>query len=267
MPTFEKANISLYYEHYEANISDAPWVVFLNGMTQTTLNWKSLCRALAPQVNVLTYDARGQGKSDIGDEDLTLSLHAEDLHDLLTHLGIEHANMAGFSHGARIALAFANAYPEQLDRLIICSATAMPTAMARTIIRGWRVVLEKGGLEAMSWMSLSAILGADFLEDNESLIEGIIKASVRRNSQEGVSRLLQGMLDYPDLADLATGVECPTLVLSADEDMLVDRQGAQKLAQLCGGEHIEVQGVGHTIPIEAPDVFLQHVQHFFLGAS
>ena len=145
---------------------------------------------------------------------------------------------------------------------MLCSATARPTALARTIIRGWREILAAGGLEAMSWASLTSILSKDYLEQNEKLIPGIIRASVQRNQLEGVTRLLDAMLDYPDLADLARGVRAPTLVIYGEQDLLVDAEGARELATLSSGESLRVDGVGHTVPIEAPEVFRESLRDF-----
>lgn len=256
----------LFYEVAGSEAQGAPTVVLLNGMTQTTANWKTQARALGEHARVISYDARGQGRSDVGDEALELGLHARDLVALLDHLEVSRAHLVGFSHGSRVALAFANHAPERLDRLVLCAATAEPTALAQTIIRAWREILRLGGLEAMSWASLPNILGRRFLDQNESLIEGIIKASTKRNSPEGVRRLLDAMMSYPSLDELAQGVSSPTLVLSADEDPLVTLEGAQALARLAHGEHVLIEGVGHTIPIEAPERFHQEITRFF-GAS
>ena len=264
MPHHQTADgISLYYETHEEGASPGcPWVVFLNGMTQTTMNWKSQARQLEGRARVLMMDSRGQGKSAIGERELTLSLHAADLAGLLSALGVEAAHVVGFSHGARVALALANEHPERLRRLVLCSATAKPTALAQTIVRSWREVLRVGGLEAMSWSSLPTILGDRFLAEHASLLDGIIKASVRRNSPEGVARQLDAMIAYPELSALARGVRAPTLVLSADQDLLVDHEGAALLATLTAGQHVHLQGLGHTIPIEAPERFHEQIARF-----
>ena len=44
---------------------------------------------------------------------------------------------------------------------------------------------------------------------------------------------------------------------------LIDKNGAKRLADLCGGSHKELAGVGHTIPAEAPKRFQQEVLAFF----
>ncbi len=260
--TADGCNIFYDTQGFEDDAQAKPVVVFLNGMTQSTLHWSSHARALRDQYRVLTYDARGQGQSDIGDLDLTIEQHAADLTAILDHLNIDQANLVGFSHGARVALGFANHSAHRLDRLILCSATAEPTALARTIIRAWYEVLRLGGLEAMAWSSLPTILGSQYLAQNERLLSSIIKASITRNSQQGVLALLEAMMKYPGLADLARNVRHPTLVISASEDLLVTASGAQELAELCHGEHIEFEGLGHTIPIEDPAKFRTTVLDF-----
>lgn len=263
MPTLTRDDgTKLTYVTYGDALTQATPIVFLNGMTQTTLSWKTLARSMQAEFPIITYDARGQGESEVGEKSLELELHADDLAALLDALEVERAHLVGFSHGARVALAFANHHPERLDHLVLCSATARPTALARTIIRGWREILAAGGLEAMSWASLTSILGKDYLEQNEKLIPGIIRASVQRNQREGVTRLLDAMLDYPDLADLARGVRAATLVIYGEQDQLVDAEGAKELATLAGGESLLVDGVGHTVPIEAPDVFRESLRDF-----
>lgn len=257
---------TLYYE-FEQKDDRAPVVVFLNGMTQSTQHWTSQVKRFRPEFRVLTYDARGQGRSELGDEGPSMDRHIADLAGLLDALDVSTAHLVGFSHGARLALGFAARRPDRLDRLVLTSLTAAPTARARTIVRSWRVALERGGLEALTWTALPSILGNAYLEQNEHVLEGIARASIRRNSEEGIRALLEAMEDYPDLGTLAGEVEAPTLVLSADEDLLVDADGARELAERTDGRHAELSGVGHTIPIEAPDAFHRRVSEFLQTGS
>ncbi len=265
MPTLSLADeAALYYELH--GLDDHPTgttpLLFLNGMTQTTMSWKTLGRRMKSTLPCIAYDARGQGQSKPGTAPLTLDLHAKDLCELLDELDLEKVHLAGFSHGSRVALSFASRFADRLDKLILCSATAKPSAIARTIIRGWREILRHGGLEAMSWAALPTIIGERYLGQHEHLIEGIIAASVSRNQEDGVARLLEGMMSYPDLSELAQQVSADTLVISGEHDVLVDRAGAKELARLCGGEHIEVEDVGHTIPIEDPKTYQNLVLDF-----
>lgn len=265
MPTVETDDTTEIFYEFDESAGDASVVVFLNGMTQSTEHWKRQVRLFREAFRVLTYDARGQGETDIGDTPLTMERHVADLEAVFDAVDVESAYVVGFSHGARIALGFAAARPARVEKLVLTSATAAPTALARTIVRSWEATLRHGGLEAMSWAALPAILGDAYLEENEAILEGIVRASIRRNSEEGVRRLLEAMADYPEPSELAGEISAPTFVLSASEDLLVEREGAAELAHLAGGMHYEIPGVGHTIPIEAPETFHRHVAKFLSG--
>ena len=262
MTTFTNSDGASMHVKVDGDDNDGPVVVFLNGMTQTTRHWASHVRALRDSRRILTYDSRGQGQSDPPKSTPTLALHTSDLREILDHLGIDKVDLVGFSHGARIALGFATSYPDRVRRLVLCSATAEPTALARTIIRSWQKVLETGGLSALAWCSLPTILGPKFLEQNERLLTNVVKASVERNSEMGTRLLLDGLAEFPPLDDLAGKVRAKTLVLSATEDPLVSPEGARKLAKLCGGSHKLVEDSGHTIPIERPKYFRELVTNF-----
>ncbi len=261
MPTWTTDDgLNLNYK-FDEGPDDGPTLVLFNGMTQSTEHWSSQAERLSPDFGVLRWDARGQGASDVP-ESISMEDHLRDLAGLLDHLDVDRAHMVGFSHGARLALAMAARRPERVDKLVLCSLTAEPTALARTIVTSWKKTLEHGGLEAMSWTALPAILGNRYLEQHESILSGIVRASIRRNSEAGVEALLDAMDEYPDVAELARDVECETLVLSADEDLLVTREGAESLAELTDGTHRHFSGMGHTIPIEAPERFADTVRSF-----
>lgn len=261
MPTVTTDDDSeLYYEWTDD--ADGPAVVFLNGMTQSTQNWSSQVKHFRDDFRVLTYDARCQGRSEVDPSPPTMERHVRDLETLLDAVDVRTIHVVGFSHGARLALGFAARRPNRTRRLVLCSLSSSPTALARTIVRSWRETLAAGGLEAMAWTALPAILGDDFLEQNEHILDGIVRASLRRNTEQGVRTLLEAMEDYPALTDLARDVDARTLVLSAQEDLLVDTDGAEELADLTGGRHSQIDGCGHTIPIERPDAFHSRVSSF-----
>jgi pimeloyl-ACP methyl ester carboxylesterase len=65
------------------------------------------------------YDLRGRGDSDKPETGYSLSIHGEDLLDLLDHLRVTRAVLIGHSLGAGIALRFAVHHPERVDRVIL----------------------------------------------------------------------------------------------------------------------------------------------------
>ncbi len=120
----------IYYETHGFE-SSKPTVVFLNGTMQTTFNWRPHARFFKDSFSIILYDARAQGKSELGKKKLSLDLHVKDLLELLHHLKIEKARFVGVSHGSYIALSLASRIPDVVDRLVLCSVGAKITNQAK----------------------------------------------------------------------------------------------------------------------------------------
>jgi 3-oxoadipate enol-lactonase len=265
MPYFTtQDHCRLFYEMHGTGASNSV-VVFLNGTMQNTLYWKPQCDAFQDRFPILTYDARAQGKSDVGGQKLSLDGHAADLAALLEYLAIEKPYLVGLSHGAKVALAYAAKRPEQVKGLVLCSVGATPTCRGKLIAGSWLAILNGLGLEAMVWAALPVVLGERFLSRKERIHRSIVNATVKRNSKEGLNAHLQAMASYPPLCRLASHMRLPTLVMSASEDPLVTKEGAKELATLCHGVHKHFCGIGHSVPSEAPSLFNQTLLEFFGG--
>lgn len=266
MPTLTLSHAADATLHYERQGS-GPALLLLNGLSQSTANWRTQMRALRSDLDVVAFDARGQGRSDLGPVPITLSDQVEDIEALLDHLGLERVSLAGFSHGARVALAFAAACPDRVERLVLTSIGTNGGPHRQLIARSWKEVLERGGVEAMAWCTLPHILGEDFVRAYRDQFDGIVRATVQRNSEEGLRALLSALLSYPPPMTEARGLRVPVLLLTSDRDPMVPLEDARALADCIDDiEHQIIRGCGHTIPIEAPQWWREQVLRF-LGQS
>jgi 3-oxoadipate enol-lactonase len=252
---------SLYYETVGFELA-RPVVVFLNGTLQTTLYWKLIADALKPRFRSLLYDARGQGESEVGEAPLGLDLHLEDLCALIRHLEIGPVSLVGLSHGALLAYTMARRHPKMVGRLVLCSLGIRASMRARLIVRAWSKILDSGGIDAMVNAALPHVFGEDYLVGNRKNLERIVKAIIRRNRTESVSAHLAAMTTYPSLRSMLEKPAAPVLVISGSDDPLVSAKGAAEVAEKCAGRHLLVQGAGHSIPVEAPEVFLDAISRF-----
>ena len=78
---------------------------------------------------VIAVDTRGHGASPRGSRPFTLDTFANDLNELFDKLGIDSADILGFSDGGNIALIFALKYPERVKRMVLCGANLFPTGL------------------------------------------------------------------------------------------------------------------------------------------
>lgn len=265
MPYFKTIDgCSIYYELLGEG-PGKPVITLVNGTLQTTVYWKLAARELASHFCLLTYDARGQGDSDLGREPLTLDLHADDLRGLLYETGIHQTAIIGISHGARVALALADRAPDLITRLVLCSLSTRASFRAKMIVRSWHEILLRHSLDAMVWAAVPHVFGRNYLKENEKQLERIVKTIVRRNKTEALRAHLTALQHYPPLGGMLKALPFLVLVLTGEDDLLVTSEGAQEIARICGGRHVELKGVGHSISAEAPQQFIQIVTDFLAG--
>jgi pimeloyl-ACP methyl ester carboxylesterase len=125
------------------------------------------------------------------------------------------------------------------------------------IVQGWIAALKTGDLEALARVSLPDILGPAYLEANKILVEPMVRASMERNSYDGVVALMHATVDLPPdspwhIAALAGRVTTPTLCICGGLDRLAPPPEVAALAERLDAEHVVVPDVGHTVAIEAP---------------
>lgn len=256
---------NLYYE-LAGEGPGKPTLVFINGTLQTTVNWQPIVKGMAGGYRILTYDARGQGSSDLGASPLSLNLHASDLNQLLTELNIRETAVVAISHGARIAISLAARYPDLITRMVLCSISTRATFRAKMIVRSWYEILQRHSLDAMVWAALPHVFGRTFLRENEKQLDRIVKTIVRRNHTESLRAHLTALQTYPPLGKVLQSLPFLLLLLTGEDDPLVTREGAEEMAAICGGRHTELPGIGHSIPAEAPRRFIRLVGDFLSGA-
>src|SRR5215210_4355661 len=94
-------------------------LVFLHGITAQHRAFNAAARHLGPSRGLVAVDLRGRGDSDKPDSGYGLEAHAADLIQVLDHLGLEDATIAGHSMGAFVALRAALKYPDRVRALVL----------------------------------------------------------------------------------------------------------------------------------------------------
>jgi pimeloyl-ACP methyl ester carboxylesterase len=132
MPTAVCDGIETRYEV----LGDGPPLLLFSpgGFNATVENWSTfgiyarldLLEHLTPHFTCIAFDKRESGQSGGRVERLTLDHYARQGAELLDHLGIERARVLGGCIGCSIALAFADAWPERAERLVLYSPAGGP---------------------------------------------------------------------------------------------------------------------------------------------
>ena len=257
-------NCNIFYEYQNFN-NEKPALVFLNGTAQTLINWWLQSRQLKDNFRILLYDARGQGQSDLGQADLNLDGHVDDLGMLMNHLRLQRAHLIGLSHGARVACRFATVNPERVERMILCGLGRNLDPRTESLLNSWIQILNSGSFEAMVWSMLPAVFGEPFLQQHKSKMKDMVYAIVKRNRADSIKAHLKAMVRYLPVTEPIPDAYPPTLIVTGNQDLIVSKDQSRALAKMLGAHLIQLKGVGHSPNMEAPEAFNQVLRQFLLS--
>src|SRR5829696_5369731 len=115
----EVNGLNMYYEIYGTG---EPLVV-LHGAYMTIDAMGEIVPELAKTRQVIAVELQGHGRTADVDRPLSYEQMADDTAALLRHLGIEQADVFGFSMGGGVALQVAIRHPEVVRKLVLASAS------------------------------------------------------------------------------------------------------------------------------------------------
>jgi pimeloyl-ACP methyl ester carboxylesterase len=108
--------------YYEIHGTGAPLVV-LHGAYMTIDAMGEVVPGLARSRRVVAVELQGHGRTADIDRPLSYEAMADDVAALIEHLGIEEADVFGYSMGGGVALQVAIRHPEVVRKLVVVSAS------------------------------------------------------------------------------------------------------------------------------------------------
>lgn len=93
-------------------------LLVLHGLFGNSDNWQTHAKKLAEYYQVILVDQRNHGHSDWS-EDFSYDILAEDLHELITDLGLKNSILLGHSMGGKTVMRYSQLHPETIARLIV----------------------------------------------------------------------------------------------------------------------------------------------------
>jgi pimeloyl-ACP methyl ester carboxylesterase/predicted glycosyltransferase len=264
----ERDDVRVFWERYG---DGDPTILLLPTWTLVHSRvWKAQIAYLARHFRVVTFDPRGNGKSD-RPEDEEAYAEAEFAADALAVMeatGTEKAVIAAFSRGTQRALLLAAEHPER----VLAAAFVGPWFPASRLggLR-WRTMANRRlrrlffirPLAAKSWLKFN---GAHWRVDYNDFVEWFVRRMfVTPHSTKQIedalgwahetdaetliaSAIAEGAAPATRRAqlELARRVRCPVLVITAPNDKITRPADAKALAGATGGALLSISDGGHA---------------------
>jgi 3-oxoadipate enol-lactonase len=226
-------------------------VVLIHSLAMDRTFWQPVADLL-PEASVLTYDCRGHGASDKPAGPYTIELFAQDLSDLLDHVGWPSALVAGASMGGCISIAFAAAFPKRTTGLGLFDTTAWYGAEAP---KQWAERADQAvekGLASLVGFQTTRWFGDAFRASHPDVVKQCVDVFLR-NDVKAYAETCR-MLGAADKRAALAGFAMPTAIVVGEEDYATPIAMAQALHSSIPGSSLTIlEGARHLTPLEQPE--------------
>jgi pimeloyl-ACP methyl ester carboxylesterase len=249
--------------HYEVHGSGAP-VLLIMGLGSNAYGWYRTIPWLSPRYEVIAFDNRGTGRSDVPDGAYAIAQMAADAAAVLDAAGRERAHVVGASLGGMIAQRVALGYPQRVRSLaLICTTPGgAHAARASDDVIGAMV---QGGEDPSTIYRRNAwfLYGEDTRTHHpERIEEDLVYRAKIPTRPAGYFGQLQAAMGH-DTWDELPSLTVPTLVVHGDADLLVPTENGRLLAsRIPRAELVLIPGAGHMLQSDGGDAVRDAVLKF-----
>lgn len=231
----------------------APVVVLIHGLGLNRAVWQWMVPVLAAQFRIVSYDLIGHGDSAPPKGRPHLRDLSRQLAGLLDHLDVDQAALVGFSLGGMVARRFAQDYPARVRALGILHSPHLRSPDAQAAILA-RVEQATGAGPAATveaalvrWYSDAARAGRPDLMD-------LTRTWVLANDPRIYPDLYRILADgIEEIVAPAPPIDCPALVLTADEDFGNGPEMSTAIAaEIEDARVVILKGLRHMALVENP---------------
>jgi 3-oxoadipate enol-lactonase len=247
----------------------APWMVLVNGLLADTTMWAGVVPGFAPGFRILTFDGRGQGRSEVPEDGpYTVETMAREAWELLETLGIQQPWLLGLSNGSSISLELLAAHPGAFPGAVLTSCMPRIDFTTRLRIQHWIQCLELGGALLQFDAAAPYLWGDRFLEQRHGILRAYHQVISTGQGDAGPKGLrgarlqMEGILHW-DIGERLGLIRAPLLLLGGAEDLLTPPWKCLETAQGILHSRFElIPGIGHAFPVEDPKKYVAYALSF-----
>jgi pimeloyl-ACP methyl ester carboxylesterase/predicted glycosyltransferase len=257
----KRDGVRLYYEVYG---SGEPTVFLLPTWSIIhSRHWKMQIPYLARHCKVLTFDGRGNGRSDRPAAGYDEREFAADALAVMNATATERAVLVSLSLGAQRSLILAAEHPDRVaGAVFICPAVPLASPPEDRDRYPWQEVLptDEGWPKDnfSSWVRdypwfLEFFFSQMFTEPHSTKpIEDCIGWGLETTAETLIATEIGNSLDEAAARDLCARVRCPVLVIQGTADAITGPGRGTALAEATGGDLVLLEGSGHGPHVRDP---------------
>ena len=228
--------------------AEAPVVVLSNSLGADRGMWDPQVPPLAERYRVVTYDARGHGRSPVPAGPYSIDDLTDDLVALLDRLDVPRAHVVGLSLGGMTAMRLAAREPERVDRLVVLCTSAH---IGGTTYAERAVLARAEGTAALAPAVVARWLTPDFAAGHPDVVARL-EAMVAGTADEGYAGCCEALAAL-DLREDLPQIAAPTLVVAGAQDPALPPEHQQRIVEgIPSSSLFTVTEAAHLANVEQP---------------
>jgi 3-oxoadipate enol-lactonase len=239
---------------------DGHAVLLIHAFPLNHTMWQPQTAHLSPRFRIIAPDVRGFGES-LPPTPWTMMQMCEDLKEFVDILDLESYAVVGISMGGYIALPFTFWFPDKVRQLVLADTRARGDNEAEKQARTeMMATLVREGIQVLPKIMLPRLLRPD---PSAAAVE-FVTSIVLENDASAAVYALMAMRDRPDSSMALERINCPTLVIAGEHDVITRIEECRTIAEtLPEGIFVQIPRAGHLSNIDNATAFNQALDEFF----
>ena len=254
-------------------VGKGPPLVVLNGFGATSADWDpAFLDRLASSNELILLNNRGIGGSTDDGQSFAIAKLATDAAHVIESLGIERANVMGWSMGGFIAQALALNYADRVDKLVLLSTDSGGIEADLASPDVWSELVDTSGTPNEQTRRLLFLLfPTDVAESFYREFGDIVAAARAQASADLLNRQAAAMDAWHQngVASQLRGIRVPVLIATGTEDIVIPASNALKLVNAIPGAWLaQFPHGGHAFTAQYPRALADLINSFLaLGTA
>lgn len=241
-------------------------IVLVHGNLSNRETWRNVLSLMPESLRAIAYDLRGHSRSARMFGDPGIADFVTDLDELRRECALSPMILVGQSFGAYIAAAYAARFPEQVCGLLLIAAPASRSAAERRMAQELVARFRTEGVATVMKGLVSAWYSDEFRELNPSAIDQRLEQI--QNLDPSVSIKTYELYNNFELAEIASDILCPTIVMTGEFARGCGADSARALAQKIKlATSTVLPRLKNGLPTEAPGAIVASIRKIASACS
>jgi len=237
-------------------------IIIIHGLFGMLDNWHSIAKDLSITNRVYTVDARNHGQSPHSPV-MNYRVMADDIWELMQSESLSEVILMGHSMGGKVALMFANKFPEKLDKLVVVDIAPKKYEPNHTL---YFEALKAINLKASGRKEIEEQLALRITNNGELLF--LLKNLYRKDNGEfGLKIHLEAIENnYSEIMDAITftkPITIPTLFIKGEHSRYISEDDIVDIKSVFTQVSFStIPGAGHWVHADNAKGFLVELKQF-----